>query len=42
MFLIVSKLFVKIILDYIVEKENIFISIVMIECLKYLMLKKIN
>uniref|UniRef100_A0A8W8JSG5 Sterile alpha motif domain-containing protein 9-like n=1 Tax=Magallana gigas TaxID=29159 RepID=A0A8W8JSG5_MAGGI len=39
---IVSKLFAKTILDYIVEKENISISSVMIECLKHPMLKKTN
>lgn len=39
---IVSKLFAKAILDYIVEKENISIGSVMIECLKHHMLKKTN
>lgn len=39
---IVSKLFAKAILDYIIEKENISIGSVMIECLKLPMLKKTN
>eukprot|EP00105_Crassostrea_gigas_P041321 XP_019925469.1 PREDICTED: sterile alpha motif domain-containing protein 9-like [Crassostrea gigas] len=39
---IVSKLFAKAILDYILEKENISIGNAMIECLRHPMLKKTN